>query len=70
MTEVKHWHSTTTRNPHSLASGRFYSMQSILQSAHVVPAGYSHSDLFYINNYVDWDQYNTLYLPDFLGGEF
>ena len=44
-------------------------MQSILQSAHVVPAGYSYLDLFYINNYVDWDQYNTLYSPDFLEGE-
>ena len=61
--KVKRW-------PHSnrqvLRGGRFYSMPSILQNTHVIPAATSCPDLYYINNYINWDQYNTLYLDNFL----
>ena len=33
---------------------------------HIVPAVTYCLDLYYINNYIDWDQYNTLYLDNFL----
>ena len=41
-------------------------MPSILQSVYIVLATTSNPDLYYINNYIDWDQYNTLYLNNFL----
>ena len=69
MTKIKHWYLTTARNLCFLAGNRFYFIQSILQSAYIIPASYSHPDLFYINNYIDWDQYNTLYSSDFLKGK-
>jgi FMN phosphatase YigB (HAD superfamily) len=34
-------------------------MAEIIRSAHVVPG--SKAGWFCINNYIDWDQYNTLY---------
>ena len=36
----------------------------ILRSAHVIPSG--NVGIYYINNYVDWDQYNTIFDPEFL----
>jgi hypothetical protein len=43
----------------------FYALENVVRSAHVVPSGTEHES-FYINNYIDWDQYNTLYDPDFV----
>ena len=63
MIEVKRW---PCLNRQVLRGGRFYSMPSILQSAHIVPAATSYPDLYYVNNYINWDQYNTLYLDNFL----
>ena len=36
----------------------------ILRSAYVIPLG--NDGTYYINNYVDWDQYNTIFDPEFL----
>ena len=41
-------------------------MLSILQSIYIVSAATSNPDLYYVNNYINWDQYNTLYLDNFL----
>ena len=40
-------------------------MLSILQSTYVVLAATSYLDLYYVNNYIDWDQFNTLYIDIF-----
>ena len=41
-------------------------MLSILRSAYITPATTSYLDLYYINNYINWDQFNTLYIDNFL----
>ena len=50
----------------------FYAMENIIRSAHLIPAGMpsdvgrQNHEVFFINNYIDWEQYNTLYDPDFM----
>ena len=39
-------------------------MSTILRSAHIIPT--DNTGIYYVNNYVDWDQYNTIFDPDFL----
>ena len=46
-------------------------IDNILRGAHIVPAqeaggGVGQPEIFFVNNYIDWDQFNTLYDPDFL----
>ena len=66
MFKVKPWSKTQARNPRSLSYRRFYSLTTILRSAHLIPTSHLEKGAFYINNYVDWHQYNTLYDKDFL----
>jgi hypothetical protein len=42
-----------------------YSLENVIRSVHVIPTSAEHES-FYVNNYIDWDHYNTLYDPDFL----
>ncbi|KAI9840208.1 MAG: hypothetical protein M1837_001836 [Sclerophora amabilis] len=63
MVEVERWPESRARQPRNLGQRRFYGMSTILRSAHVIPA---RDKVSYVNNYIDWDQYNTLYEPDFL----
>ena len=44
-------------------------MLIILKSAHVILAAEKNFKLHYINNYINWDQYNTLYDENFLTNE-
>jgi hypothetical protein len=43
----------------------FYVLENVVRSAHIIPTSAEHES-FYVNNYIDWDQYNTLYDPEFL----
>jgi hypothetical protein len=56
------WSSSRKRN---LGCRSFYLLESVIRSAHVIPTSAEHES-FYVNNYIDWDQYNTLYDPNFL----
>jgi hypothetical protein len=52
----------------NLGSQRFYAMENILRSAYLVPAVIPSDEsyeAFFVNNYIDWEQFNTLYDPDF-----
>jgi hypothetical protein len=40
-------------------------MLFILQSVYVVLVTTSYPDLYYVNNYINWDQFNTLYMDNF-----
>jgi len=44
---------------------QFYPLNTILRSAHIVPAFIGTkskgTDIYYINNYIDWDQYQDLF---------
>ena len=62
IVKVKRW---PCLNRQVLKGGCFYLMPSILQSTHIIPATTFYPDLYYINNYINWDQYNTLYLDNF-----
>jgi hypothetical protein len=39
-------------------------MSTILRSAHIIPT--DNLGVYYVNNYVDWDQYNIIFDPEFL----
>ena len=39
-------------------------MSTILRSAHIIPT--DNTGVYYVNNYIDWDQYNTISDLDFL----
>ena len=52
MVEVKKWPRS---NRQVLRGGHFYLMPFILRNAHIIPATTSHPDLYYINNYINWD---------------
>jgi hypothetical protein len=71
MVEVQRYRGMAPVEKRNLGSQRFYAMENILRSAHLIPAS-SDSDVknknrevFFINNYIDWEQYNTLYDSDF-----
>lgn len=66
MVEVKQWPVGNARRPRDLGAYRVYELSTISRSAHVIPAGGMGHDAFFVNNWIDWDQYNTLYDEDFL----
>ena len=53
---------TRAENSLNLGAHRSYKIPSILRSAHVVPRD-NDGNVFYVNNYIDWDQFNQLYDP-------
>jgi hypothetical protein len=63
MVEVEDWPLVEVKNPRKLKHRCFFEMSTIIRSAHIIPAG--NPGTYYINHYVDWDQYNTIYEPDF-----
>ena len=52
IVKVKRW---PRLNRQVLKGGRFYLMLSILRSMYIVLAATSNLDLYYVNNYIDWD---------------
>jgi hypothetical protein len=64
MIEAKDWPQTTSQSPRNIGYRCFFDMGMILRSAYVIPSG--NDGIYYINNYVDWDQYNTIFDPEFL----
>jgi hypothetical protein len=64
MVEVEDWLQVHTQNPCNIDHQCFFYMSTILRSAHIIPT--NNIGLYYVNNYVDWDQYNTIFDPDFL----
>ena len=66
MVKVKRWPRLSVNTRQVLKGGRFYLMLSILRSAYIILAATSYPDLYYVNNYINQDQYNTLYSDNFL----
>ena len=58
MFEVESIPVSTSRNPRSLGSRRFYELPHVIRSVHLVPSN-EHCTKSYVNNFIDWDQYNT-----------
>jgi hypothetical protein len=74
MIEIKHWFKDNVKNSRLLKASRFFHLHTILRSVHVVSANDSHSEsnknkFFFINNFNDWDSYNSIYEKNFLHKE-
>ncbi len=65
MIEMKNWSINLIRNSWKLKAHWFYWLINVIQSAHVMFMN-ENMNIYYVNNYIDWDQYNTLYDEDFL----
>jgi hypothetical protein len=69
MIEVQRVVRDPTRRHRTLGHRRFYRLDLIHRSAHLVPAGRNKPGIYYINPYIDWDQYNSVYDREFDGKE-
>ncbi len=65
MVEVEPWPISIGKNPRFLTGERIYSLAHIIRGAHVIPATLPPVQYWFVNNYIDWDQFNTLYDEDF-----
>ena len=65
MVEVELWPTSVAKNQRLLTGKRIFSLTYIIRGAHVVPATAALVQYWFVNNYVDWDQFNTLYEKDF-----
>ena len=53
----------TAENPRNFGAYWIIEISSILRNAHMVPRDQDNF-VFYLNNYIDWDQFNQLHNPD------
>ena len=65
MFEVEKWPASSSGSLRNLGPLRFYPISTVINTAHLVPTNVSASK-FYVNNWVNWEAYNTIYDPDFL----
>ena len=49
--------------PHNFIAHWIIEILSVLRTAHVVPKN-EDKFIFYVNNYINWDQFNKLYDPN------
>ncbi len=63
--ELEKMCASIAKNHRNLIAHQIIEISSILYSAYVV---LSNQDkvVFYVNNYIDWDQFNQLYNPDWM----
>ncbi|KAH6091042.1 hypothetical protein HBI65_162100 [Parastagonospora nodorum] len=62
------WNAAPKRR--TLQAFKFYDLSTIIRSVHLVlrdlPDSTTRTTMsYYVNNYIDWDEYNRLYLPTF-----
>ncbi len=65
MIKMKNWLINLIRNSWKLEAHWFYWLTNVIRSAHVMLMN-ENMNIYYVNNYIDWNQYNTLYNEDFL----
>ena len=63
MIELEKMRALTIKNPYNLGIYRMIKILSVLCNAHVVLRDQD-KFVFYVNNYINWDQFNKLYDPD------
>ncbi len=61
MVEVESWLITIGKNPQFLIRERIYSLVYIIRGAYVIPATLPPVQYWFVNNNIDWDQFNMLY---------
>ncbi len=65
MVEVEPWPTTEARHQRFLKGEKIYSIPHINRGANAVPATEPLIQYWFVNNYIDWDRFNTLYDEDF-----
>ena len=65
MVKVKSWATTEAKNQRFLTEIRIYSIPQIIRGAHMVSVTAQSIQYWFVNNHIDWDQFNTLYDEDF-----
>ncbi len=71
MIELNDWPTHVFNNPWFIEDWRFYTMSTVLWSVHVISASLEKRQrikdaMYYLNNFIDWDSYNSIYEKDFL----
>ncbi len=65
IVELKKICASTAKHPCNFGAHCIIEISSILRSAYIVSRDQERI-VFYVNNYIDWDQFNQLYAPDWL----
>jgi hypothetical protein len=65
MLRVQSTKPSTSRTKRTLDAFRIYDINYIARPLSIVPTDINVTDCFYVNNYSDWDIYNTIYEEDF-----
>ena len=65
MIELEKMYISIAKNPHNFSAHWIIEISLILHSAHVVSRDHD-KFVFYVNNYIDWNQFNQLYDPDWI----
>ena len=65
MFEIEFISSFKAKNSKNLKTYRFLEIRNIVRNAHVMSAE-DEENYFYVNSFVDFDHYNTMYDSDFL----
>ena len=65
MVQLKKWPISMTKNCRNLGVHQVIEIFSVLHNAQVIPRDQARV-VFYINNYIDWDQFDQLYGRDWL----
>ena len=60
MVKLEKYSISKVEKPLNLGGQQFYKISEILQSAHIILKDIE-GNTFYLNNYIDWDQFNQLY---------
>ena len=63
MIELDKICTLTAKNPRNLDAHRIIEISSVLRSTYMIPRDQD-KFVFYLNNYINWDQFNQLYDPD------
>ncbi len=66
MIELQPWPESQAARPRYLGGRRIYEISTVSRSAHVVPAELQGQRKFYLDNWLDWEQYNECYDEDFM----
>ena len=64
-TELKKMRALTAKNSCNLGAYWIIEILLVVRSVHVVPKNQD-KFVFYVNNYIDWDQFNQLYNLDWM----
>lgn len=65
MVELKKWHTSIAKYFHNFGTYRIVEILKILHNILIVLRNQD-GNVFYINNYIDWNQFNQSYTPNWM----